>query len=134
MSKLPKQAHLILSASIVIVMAFVYGSNPSVILFDIFGFKVQDLELKNIFRAIMGVYFALGVYWLYGVVKPMHWERATLFNVLFMGGLTAGRLISTLLDGWSPQYGLGMIGEAILTVWGLWNLNYYTQKNLRSRS
>lgn len=125
MSRLPKNMHLLLSTSIVLVMAFVYGANPSVILFDIFGFEVQDLELKNIFRAIMGIYLAFGGYWIYGILQPNHFRTATLVNILFMGGLAFGRLVSTIVDGWSPQYGAGMIGEAILMLWGLYNVKRY---------
>lgn len=126
MSKLPKNTHLILSACIVLTMAFVYGANPSVILLEVFGFEVQDLELKNIFRAIMGIYLAIGGYWVFGIMKPNHWRPATLVNVLFMGGLAFGRLVSTVIDGWSPQYGAGMIAEAVLMGWGIWNLKFYT--------
>jgi len=122
MSRLPKNLHLALSAAIVLSMAFVYGAHPSVILLEIFGFEVRDLELKNIFRAVMGMYLAFGGYWVYGIFKPNHWRSATLTNVLFMGGLAGGRLISTILDGWSPQYGSGMIAEAVLLWWGIWNL------------
>lgn len=122
MSRLPKWLHLTTSASIVLIMAFVYGAQPSVVLPLIFGFEVQDLELKNIFRAIMGVYLAFGTYWLYAIWKPGHWRSATLVNVLFMGGLALGRCVSTLIDGWSPQYGFGMLGEVVLMGWGIWNL------------
>jgi len=125
MSKLPKNLHLLLSALIVILMAFVYGGAPSVILPYIFGFEVQDLELKNIFRAIMGIYLVFGGYWIYGVFKKNHWRSATLINVLFMLGLASGRLISTIVDGWSPQYGAGMLAETVLVFWGIWNLRYY---------
>lgn len=106
-------------------MAFVYGANPSVILLQIFGFEVQDLELKNIFRAVMGLYLAFGGYWVYGIFKPSHWNTATLVNILFMGGLGAGRLVSTIIDGWSLQYGAGMIAEVIMMAWGIYNLKTY---------
>ena len=125
MSKLPKNLQLLISALIVILMAFVYGFNPSVMMPYIFGFEVQDLELKNIFRAVMGIYLAFGVYWIYGVLNLKHWKPATLVNILFMGGLAFGRCISTILDGWSPQYGIGMLLEAIMMFWAIWNLKFY---------
>ncbi|RMB60893.1 DUF4345 domain-containing protein [Dokdonia sinensis] len=125
MSRLPKNLHLALSAFIVICMAFVYGAHPSVILPYIFGFEVQNLELKNIFRAVMGIYLAFGGYWVYGILKPNHWRSATIVNILFMGGLAVGRLISTILDGWSPQYGVGMIAEAVMIFLGIYNLKRY---------
>ena len=67
----------------------------------IFGFEVENLELKNIFRAIMGLYLAIGTYWIIGIVKPKHWQIATITNVLFMSGLAFGRILSTFLDGYS---------------------------------
>lgn len=126
MSRLPKNLQLALSACIVIAMSLVYGAHPSVILPYIFGFEVQDLELKNIFRAIMGIYIAFGGYWIYGIINKNHWKSATIVNILFMGGLAGGRLVSTILDGWSPQYGAGMIAEAVMMWWGLWNLRFYS--------
>lgn len=125
MSTLPRNLHLALSAIIVICMAFVYGAHPSVILPYIFGFEVQDLELKNIFRAVMGMYLAFGSYWVYGILKSEHWRAATVINILFMGGLAAGRLVSTIIDGWSLQYGAGMIAEVIMMAWGMYNLKRY---------
>jgi len=41
-----------------------------------------------------------------------------------MGGLAAGRLISTILDGVSPQYTLGMILELLMMGWGIYNLKH----------
>ncbi|TVZ50900.1 DUF4345 domain-containing protein [Dokdonia sp. Hel_I_53] len=125
MSKLPQNLHLGVSSFIVLLMAFVYGANPSGILPYIFGFEVEDIELKNIFRAIMGLYMAFGGYWIYGLFHKSHWRSATLANILFMSGLVFGRVLSTILDGWSPQYGIGMVGEAVLMWWGYWNLKYY---------
>ncbi len=127
MSQLPKNLQLVFSAIIVLTMAIIYGAQPSIILPYIFGFEVQDLELKNIFRAIMGMYIAFGSYWIFGILNKEHWKSSTTVNVLFMGGLVAGRLASVILDGWSPLYGIGMIGEAILMFWALWNLKFYKE-------
>ena len=81
-----KNAQLGISAIIVLSTGLLYGLHPSKILPIIFGFEVQDLELKNIFRAIMGLYLVLGTYWIIGIIKPKHWQTATIVNVLFMGG------------------------------------------------
>lgn len=125
MSRLPKKTQLTLSAFIVIIMAFVYGVNPNGAMSYIFGFEVEALELKNIFRAVMGLYLVFGGYWIYGILNTDHWRSATLVNILFMGGLGFGRLVSTIIDGWSAQYGVGMIAEVIMAFWGYWNLKHY---------
>lgn len=114
-----KNIQLGASASIVIIVGLIYGLYPSKILPLVFGFEVEDLELKNIFRAIMGLYLGLGTYWIIGIVKPHHWRAATLTNVIFMGGLAFGRIISTIFDGISIQYTIGLILELIFMVWGI---------------
>lgn len=121
-----KNLHLTLSAIIVISVAFVYGANPSVILPYFFDFTVENLELKNIFRAIMGLYLAFGGFWLYAVKNESYWKMATISNILFMGGLATGRFISLMLDGWSDQYGIGMMLEFLMLFWGIYNLKKYT--------
>ena len=108
--------------------ALVYGANPGKFLPLIFDFQVDNLELKNIFRAVMGLYLAFAAYWVVGIRRPAHWRNATISNILFMGGLGAGRLVSTILDGVSPAYTLGMILELLMMAWGIYNLKH--QKEL----
>ena len=122
LTKFSKIAHLGLSAVIVIIVGIIYGSNPSKILPLVFDFEVESLELKNIFRATMGLYLALGTYWIIGIINANHWRTATLINVLFMGGLAFGRLLSTFVDGVSQQYVIGLILELIFMLWGIYNL------------
>ena len=88
----------------------------------IFNFRVDELELQNIFRAIMGLYFGFAIYWIIGIRKSKYWEAATLSNVIFMGGLATGRLISTILDGVSLQWLIGLILEFFMMAWGIYNL------------
>ncbi|SEC86375.1 protein of unknown function [Tenacibaculum sp. MAR_2009_124] len=126
MSHLHKNAHLIVSAIIVIAAAFMYGLNPETILPMVFEFKVEVLELKNIFRAVMGLYLAFASYWFFGVFNLTHWKYATITNVLFMGGLVFGRVVSTLFDGVSLQYSIGLLGELILLFWGIYNIRTKT--------
>ena len=103
-----------------------YGANPEKVLPYFFDFEVSNLELKNIFRAIMGLYIAFALYWIYGIKNQAHWKNATLSNILFMGGLAFGRLISTVIDGISVQYGIGMVLELAVMVWGILNLKHHT--------
>ena len=117
-----KYGHLLLSTLIVIPVAFIYGANPSEILPQVFGFEVVALELKNIFRAILGLYLFMASYWFYGLLNSKHFKTATLVNILFMGGLAFGRILSTFLDGVSIQFTQGLIAELILAAWGIYNL------------
>jgi len=120
-----KNLQLTLSAIVVISISFVYGGNPSVFLPYVFGFDVIDIDLKNIFRAIMGLYLAISCFWIYGIRNKNYWESATLVNILFMGGLALGRLVSTILDGISPQFVVGFILEFIFMLWGIYNLRQH---------
>ncbi len=123
-----KNLQLGISAVVVLIASFVYGGNPSKFLPYIFGFEVEDLELKNIFRAIMGLYIAFAIYWIIGIRNPKYWQGATISNILFMGGLAFGRLASTVLDGVSFQYTIGMVLEALFLFWGLHNLKKYSSE------
>lgn len=123
-----KNLHLLLSGIIVCAVSFVYGGYPQKILPLVFGFHVEDLEHKNIFRAIMGLYWAFSLFWFYGLKKPKYWEMATVSNILFMGGLAIGRLISLIFDGFSPQYFPGMLLEFLMMGWGVYNLKLSDKK------
>ena len=117
-----KNFHLGISAIIVFSVSIVYGGNPTQILPLFFDFQVTDLELKNIFRAIMGLYMGFAIYWVVGIMKPFYWKSATLSNVIFMGGLAFGRIVSTIFDGVSWQYTIGLFLEIMVMAWGILNL------------
>lgn len=73
----------------------------------------------------MGIYLGIGVYWLIGAFKPRFWHGATLCNVLFMGGISFGRIISILFDGVSLPFTTALILELLCFGWGLYNLNKF---------
>jgi len=110
-----KNLHLIISAVVVVPIAFVYGFNPSTILHYFFDFKVETIDLMKIFRAIMGLYLAFALFWIIGIVKTEYWQSATISNILFMSGLAIGRTISFFNDGFpSMLLFLGTFGEWVL--------------------
>ncbi len=118
--------HLILSIAIVIPVAITYGIMPNGIMQDILDFKVEAINLANIFRAIMGLYLAMATFWIIGILYPTYWKAATLVNILFMGGLAFGRIISLILDGQpSIIFSVGVVGELILAGWGIYNLKKF---------
>lgn len=121
------KAHLILSAIVVFAAALVYGSNPSYAMPLIFDFEVTKLEHKNIFRALMGLYMAFAIFWLVGAFKSKYFFSATLSNVIFMAGLAFGRMLSTIFDGVSTPYTIGLVLELLVMAWGWLNLKWYSK-------
>jgi hypothetical protein len=121
-----RNLHLQFSISIVLIAGIIYGASPSGLLPKILDIKVETNDLKNVFRAVMGLYFGLAIFWSIGLRQYLMWRPATLSNVLFMGGLGFGRLLSMLLDG-APTvvFALGCIGELVLAAWGWYNLKKY---------
>ena len=117
-----KNLHLGLSAIVVVIAGLFYGLNPEGLLPYMFNFGIEDPELKNIFRAIMGLYLGFAAYWIIGVRKDRYWEGATISNIVFMGGLALGRLASAFLDGTSTLWVTGMLLEFIMMLWGIYNL------------
>lgn len=113
-----RNLHLIISSVVVIPIALVYGFCPTKTLPYLFDFEVTTIDLSNIFHAIMGLYFAFALFWMVGIKKSEYWQSATISNMLFMGGLAIGRIISFFDDG-VPSLLLffGTIGEMILAAW-----------------
>lgn len=121
-----KKLHLTVSILVIIPIAFVYGLYPQMILPLLFDFKVDNINLANIFRAIMGLYLGMSAIWIMGIVIPKLWVTATIINITFMGGLMLGRLVSMVIDGFPGIYFLiGFVLESTLAIWGLKNLKKY---------
>jgi hypothetical protein len=126
-----KNLHLGLSSLTIIGVGLAYGIYPNRILPFFFDFKVQSIDLNNVFRAIMGLYLSLAVYWTTGIFKPEHWKNTTLISVIFMGGLASGRIISIFLDGIpSLPFLIGTVLEIVFMFWGVRNLKMeYSKKH-----
>jgi uncharacterized membrane protein len=94
--------HLIVSSVIVLLAALSYGIFPNTVLPLLFDFHVENIDLNNVFRAVMGLYLG---------------------NVLIMSGLVVGRLISLVTDCVpSPMFHFGLVGELVLAIWCLIHL------------
>jgi hypothetical protein len=121
-----KNLHLTISAIIITVISFIYGLFPNDILPKFFDFKVESIDLKQVFRATMGLYLGIVVLWLIGIFKPSYWRAATISNVLFMFGLALGRIVGLIMDGIpSISFSIGLALELILALWGIKNLRKY---------
>ncbi|RRQ47493.1 DUF4345 domain-containing protein [Maribacter algicola] len=123
--KFPRNLQLLISGTIVIMAGFAYGLHPSYVMPLALGFEVEALAMRNIFRAILGIYLGLGIYWLLGAFRPSLWKPATLNNVFFMGGIAFGRLLGLCIDGFSLAFFIPMVLELLFMVWGLYNLKAY---------
>jgi len=123
-----KNLHLILSILIIFPVGLVYGLNPNNILTNTLNFKIDEINQANIFKALMGLYISVSVFWFIGIIKPSLWATATLINILFMGGLFFGRLTSLIIDGIpSTIFLTGLCLEALLAIWGIINLKRYNK-------
>ena len=123
-----KNLHLLISVLVVIPIAFTYGLFPSEMLPRLFDFEVQTIDLKNVFRAIMGLYLAFVAFWILGILNQKFWTAATIANLLFMTGLAFGRLISFIIDGLpSLVFVFGTFGELVLGIFSAFNLVKYSK-------
>jgi sulfite exporter TauE/SafE len=115
--------HLGFASVIVVIVGLSYGIYPNKLIPIFFDFKVESVDLKNVFRAIMGLYLGLVTFWIVGILKPEYWRNATLICTIFMGGLAFGRIISIIIDGIpSLAFSIGTLVEILFMVWGIKNL------------
>jgi hypothetical protein len=118
-----RQGFLVLAAVGLTPIALGYGLVPSKSLEYLFGVSVQNVNGAHIFRAVMGLYLALALFWIMGAYKA-HLRQAALYSlVVFMLGLAAGRLLSLAADGaphWlllvylALEIGFGVVGMQLL--------------------
>ena len=107
---------LIFVASGVFPVALTYGVNPQVILAYLYDIEVNNVNLSNIFRAIMGLYIALNIFWVIGAFKNTFLLPAIWSLTIFMTGIGLGRLLSLIIDGTPyPAFILYMLLEFIVS-------------------
>ena len=90
---------LIIAAMGLTPIALAYGAMPSVSVPMLYGVEVNDVNTTHIFRAVMGLYLAMVVFWVMGAKRDALRLPALYSVVVFMLGLAAGRAISLLVDG-----------------------------------
>ncbi|MGY5449966.1 DUF4345 domain-containing protein [Agarivorans sp. MS3-6] len=93
------QKFLILAAFGLSPIALSYGLAPQTSLNWLFDISVNSTNATHIFRAVMGLYFAMVVFWLLGAFKHKYTQAALYSLVVFMLGLAAGRAVSLVVDG-----------------------------------
>ena len=123
MKYLSKNTHLLVSALLLFAVALGYGLWPATILPLSFNIEVNTTDLTHVFRAMMGLYLAMVLFWVLGVYQSKYWVPATMSNIVFMGGLAIGRVCSIAVDGFpSTLFVLGAVIEGLLAFWGWVNL------------
>lgn len=121
-----KNLHLLFSLLVVIPTGIIYGS-PSV-LEKRLDIQVNTIDLSNMLKANMCLYFGISLVWLFGIWKTKYWKRATELNILFMLTLATGRALSMIIDGLpSGGYIFGIVAELLLGVFSIYQLKKYNE-------
>ena len=118
-----RQIFLLITGIGLIPIALAYGLLPQISLSYLFGISVSDTNSIHIFRAIMGLYFALALFWIIGAFKVQFRQAALYSLTVFMFGLAAGRILSLIIDGlphWllvfylALELGFGILGMLLI--------------------
>jgi hypothetical protein len=97
-----KRNFLVFAFLAVTPIALAYGMSPDWFAATLLGIEPLDINVAHILRAVMGLYLALGLFWLWSAFRPAFRNAAILTVVVFVGGLVIGRIISWFADG-QPQ-------------------------------
>ncbi len=90
---------LLLIAPSVLAVSLSYGLYPEITLKYLYDIEVNNANLANIFRAIMGLYIALSMFWVVGAFKKSLRLAALWSMTVFMTGIALGRILSIIIDG-----------------------------------
>ena len=122
-----KNLHLLISLGIVVPTAIIYGS-PSILPQQL-DIQVNTIDLSNMLKAIMCLYFGISLVWILGIWKTQYWKRATELNILFMLTLATGRGLSMITDGIPTNgYIFGITAELLLGFFSIYQLRKYNCK------
>ncbi len=94
-----KKYFLILMAIGVVIIGLLYGVSPQWFAQKFLGIAELDVDLAHILRAVMCLYLALGLFWLWAALSDKYRNTAILTTMIFAGGLVIGRIISFFADG-----------------------------------
>ena len=116
-----KKYFLIFTFFTVLIIALLYGVSPQWFAQTFLGMPELDLNIAHILRAVMGLYIALGLFWLYAAFSDNYRNTAVLTTMIFAGGLVTGRIISFFADGQpSPLLLLYIVMEFMLVPVAYW--------------
>lgn len=110
-----KKYFLILAFSMVSIIALLYGVSPQWFARIFLGIADPGVDIAHILRAVMCLYLALGLFWLFSAFSDKYRNTAVLTTMIFAGGLVIGRIISFFADGQpSPLLVLYIVLEFVL--------------------
>ncbi|MEP5566548.1 MAG: DUF4345 domain-containing protein [Halioglobus sp.] len=90
---------LLLAAVGLTPIALAYGLAPSTTVPMLYGVEVDSVGATHIFRAVMGLYLAMVIFWILGARSESLRFAALCSVFVFMAGLAAGRFLSIVVDG-----------------------------------
>ena len=94
-----KKIFLIFAFVAVSGIALLYGIRPQWFARVFLDITDLDNNIAHILRAVMGLYLALGCFWLYAAFKDQYRNTAVLTTAIFSGGLVLGRILSLFNEG-----------------------------------
>ena len=116
-----KQAFLVSAFGIVSIIALLYGVSPQWFARTFLDITLLDRNIAHILRAVMGLYLALGLFWLYAAFNQTYRNVAILTTMIFSGGLVIGRIISLFNEGQpAPLLTFYIFAEFALTPLAYW--------------
>ena len=116
-----KKYFLIFAFVAVSIIAFLYGVSPNWFAQTFLNVPAIPLDFAHILRAVMGLYFGLGLFWLFSAFSDKYRNAAVLTTAIFAGGLVSGRLVSLFADGQpSPVLVVYIALELILVPIAVW--------------
>lgn len=119
-----RHLHLLISIAIVIPTGIIYGVTTLVPLY--LNIQVDTIDLANMLKANMFLYFGISAVWILGIWKSNYWKTATQLNILFMLSLAIGRLLSMLTDGLPTSgYIFGLMAELTIGLYSISQLRRY---------
>jgi hypothetical protein len=94
-----KKIFLIIAFCTMLLLAVIYGVSPQWFVSTFFGLTTLSTDIAHIFRAIMGLYIALGFFWLACAFNDRYINVALVTIIVVASGLLGGRLVSLVADG-----------------------------------
>lgn len=114
------RAFLLFAAIGLTPVALSYGAMPEVSLAWLFGIDAGDVNSSHIFRAVMGLYLGMIVFWVVGAIDSRLRLAALWSLAVFMLGLAGGRILSLVLDGFPhPLLFTYLVLEVVIGTVGL---------------
>lgn len=112
--------YLNLAAGGLVFVALGYALAPHTAIGSLVTVSFDNTDQVHIFRAIMGLYLGMVVFWFFSAPRPEYCRAAVLSVVLFMLGLALGRIASMVVDGMPSPFLTGAtLVEIGAGIWGI---------------